>query len=276
MCTTPNIIRPDSPDDPRLRHYQAVRDRDLLGTRSRAGLFIGETPLILRAMLNQPGLTHSVLLADNRLDEFMPILPADVPVYVVPLAWMERITGFPIHRGVLAIGHRPDLAARTLNDILPRSHGPLTILICVGQNNIDNIGQLFRNAACFGVDAVLLDPTCHDPLYRKSIRVSIGHVLTMPWARSTDWPGDLDRLRDEWNVTLIAAATGANSQPLDEIEPPQRVAVIVGPEYEGLPDAILEKCHHRARIPMAAGCDSLNVAVAGAVCLHRFSRGIRR
>lgn len=279
---SPNFVQPESPDEPALADYRAVRDRDLLGPEGRGGLFIGETPLVVRAMLARPGMTKSVLIADERRTALEDDLAGfDGPVYLVPLAWMERITGYPLHRGILAIGHRPDPDGVTLERVLARTgksaSDPLTLLICVGINNIDNIGLLFRNAAAFAVDAVLLDPSCHDPLYRKSLRVSIGHVLSMPWARSSpaDWPGDLDRLRKEWGITLIGAATGDRAQSIDSIDRPARVGVVVGPEYEGLPADVLERCDALARIPMAANVDSLNVGVASAVALHRFSRGER-
>ena len=122
---------------------------------------------------------------------------------------------------------------------------------------------------------MLLSPGCHDPLYRKSVRVSIGHVLRVPWTRSRDWPGDLDRLRCEWGLRLIGAATGEAARSIDEIERPARVGVVVGQEHDGLCPETVDRCDDLARIPMAAGVDSLNVAVAAAVCLHRFSRGTR-
>jgi tRNA G18 (ribose-2'-O)-methylase SpoU len=159
--------------------------------------------------------------------------------------------------------------------VLPAGDGPLTVLLCDGIGNVDNIGMLFRNAAALAVDAVVLSPTCHDPLYRKAVRVSIGHVLRVPWARSRAWADDLDRLGRDWGLTLIGAATAARARPLDEIERPLRVGVVVGQEHDGLSPEALQRCGELARIPMAEGVDSLNVAVAAALCLHRFSRGRR-
>ena len=141
-------------------------------------------------------------------------------------------------------------------------------------SKIDNVGLLFRNAAAFAVDGVLLSPLCHDPLYRKSLRVSIGHVLTVPFARSRSWLDDLRKLRDD-GVTLIAATTGRQAELADDIPPADRVAIVVGPEFEGLPESTLAVCDHVARIPMAPGVDSLNVAVAAAVLLNRFTTGRR-
>ncbi len=272
------LVTITDPDDPRLDDYRDIRDRDLLGPDGRPGLFIGEQALTVEKMLAIPGLTKSVLLAPNWVDRIAPLAPEDVPVYVAHADALKQVAGFPIHRGVLAVGHRPDPATRTVDavlDLLPAARtGPLTLLLCENITNIDNIGLLFRNAAAFAVDAVILSPKCHDPLYRKSIRVSIGHVLTTPWAISDDWEQDLARLQDR-GVTLIAAAIGPDARGLDEIARPERVGLIVGQEYEGIAPATLEQADHIVRIPMAAGVDSLNVGVAAAVCLHRFSRGPR-
>jgi tRNA G18 (ribose-2'-O)-methylase SpoU len=262
----------EDPDDPRLEDYRDIRDRDLLGPDGRGGLFVGEQALTVRKMLALPGVTRSVLIAPNWADKIAPLAPRDVPVYVAPQATLEAVAGFRIHRGVLAVGYRPPAAKLTLDAAIPRVPGPATILVCERISNIDNIGLLFRNAAAFGIDGVVLSPGCHDPLYRKSLRVSIGHALTMPWARSDDWPADLDRLREEWNLAIVGAAIAPRAVPIDALPRPERVAVVVGPEYEGLPAATLARCDHVACIPMAAGVDSLNVGVASAIFLHRFTR----
>jgi len=263
-------------DDPRLDDYRAVRDRHLRGEAGDAGLFIGEQALVVEKMLAVDGLTKSVLAAEGHVQRIASLVPEDVPLYVLPPDEMSRVVGFPIHRGLLAVGHRPLPESHALDAAVPRRPGPLCVLACEGITNTDNIGLLFRNAAAFGVDAVVLDPQCHDPLYRRALRVSIGHAVTMPWARSTAWPADLERLRDEWGLTLVAASPGPGSIPLDDLPPPERVALVVGTEQAGLSQAALALCDLRVRIPMAEGVDSLNVAVAAAVCLHRLSRGHRR
>jgi tRNA G18 (ribose-2'-O)-methylase SpoU len=265
----------DDPDDPRLEAYRDVRDRDLRGPEGRPGLFVVEAVLPVEQMLALPGIACSVLIGPGWVDRIAPQAPPGVPVYVAPPEVIRAITGFPFHRGALGVGLRRGLDDRPLDAVVPAGDGPLTILLCDGISNIDNIGLLFRNAAAFAVDIVVLSPACHDPLYRKSVRVSIGHVLRVPWARSVDWPGDLDRLRQRWGVSLIGAATGPAARPLDEIERPARVGLVVGQEYHGLATETVDRCDCLARIPMAAGVDSVNVAAAAAVCLHRFSRGTR-
>ncbi|MCA9292044.1 MAG: RNA methyltransferase [Phycisphaerales bacterium] len=276
MNPTPNVITIDDPADPRLDVYRDVRDRDLRGPSGRPGRFIGEQALTVEKMLSIPGLTESVLIAPNWIDRLAPLAPPDVPVYVVTPDTMATIAGFPIHRGVLAVGRRPAPESRTIDAAVPTRSGPLTVLLCEDITNIDNIGLLFRNAAAFAADAVVLSPRCHDPLYRKSIRVSIGHVLTMPWAQSVTWVDDLDRLRREWGITLIAAALTDDARAIGAVDPPDRVGIVVGAEYSGLSADTLARCDVVAKIPMAPGIDSLNVGVASAVFLERFSRGTRR
>lgn len=271
-----NPIPIDDEADPRIEDYRHVRDRDLLGRDGRPGLFIGEQRLIVERMLARPGRTKSVLVLTSRLAAIGPLVPPDVPLYVAPEHVMRAVVGFDIHRGVLAVGHRAPDSAHSLLSALPApSDGPLTVLVCEDVTHHDNLGMLFRAAAAFGVDAVVLSPNCHDPLYRRCLRMSIGHALDVPWARSSDWPADLAALRTHWRCTRIAAATGPGSVPLDEADRPARLALLVGTELTGLSATALAASDVRVRIPMRAGVDSLNVAVAAAVCLHRLSRGDR-
>ena len=267
------VIEIDTIDDPRLDDYREIRDRNLRRRGPAEGLFVGEQLLVVRRMLRRPGVTRSVLIAQGWLDRVGPLAPPEVPVYVTDTASMKKIAGFDIHRGVLAMGYRSAVERPELADDLP-GRDPVTLLLCEGITNIDNIGLLFRNAAAFGVDGVLLSPTCHDPLYRKSLRVSIGHALDVPFARSRDWAGDLARMSAR-GITLIAAATGEGAVDLDLVPPPARVGLVVGQEFDGVSPATLAACDRVARIPMAPGVDSLNVGVAAAVCLHRFSTGRR-
>jgi tRNA G18 (ribose-2'-O)-methylase SpoU len=265
----------DDPGDLRLEEYRDIRERDLAGPAGRPGLFIAESPLVVERMLAVPRMARSVLIAPGWIERIAPLAPAEVPVYVVSEAVMRALSGFPFHRGALGVGHRPPEHLRTIDRVVPRRGGTLTLLVCEDINNIDNIGLLFRNAAAFGVDAVVLSPRCHDPLYRKAIRVSAGTALTVAWARAAEWPADLARLKSEWDLTLIGASTGPEAAPLDELPRPPRVAILVGAEYHGLSAPARARCDHLARIPMAPGVDSLNVGVAAAVCLHRLSRGAR-
>ena len=146
------------------------------------------------------------------------------------------------------------------------------MMLAEGLTNVDNMGALFRNAAAFGVDGIVLDPTCCDPLYRKAIRVSMGHVLSIPYAVSQDWVGDLKRLKNEWGMLLIAAEATPDARPLWEVPRSSRTAIIFGSEGHGLSSATLALCDAVCEIPMSGNVPSVNVAVASAVFLYELNR----
>lgn len=263
------IIHLASADDPRIAAYRAVRDRDLI----RADRFIVEGAIALERLLTASRFpVDSLLLAGNRIDPLAPLLaklPAEIPVYVTPQPIMDAVTGFPIHRGILALARRtePQTPAQLL---ATRPSGPLTLLALIGLSNHDNVGSCFRNAAALGADAVLLDDTSCDPLYRKSIRVSSGAALSLPFAHAGSDTAILDALISA-GVTPWALSPTAGT-PLLACDPPDRLALVLGAEGPGLPDSLMAKCQ-RVSIPMAGGMDSLNVATAGAIALsHVFSR----
>ena len=154
------------------------------------------------------------------------------------------------------------------------ARAPRTVLVCEDITNIDNIGQLFRIAAAFAADAVLLSPTCHDPLYRKSLRVSTGNALKVPAVRAAEWPADLARFCARFDLALVSTAI-QSSVPLRSIAQPERVAIVVGHESKGVSAEVRAMSRHVVRIPMASGVDSLNVAVSAAIALDQLSRGER-
>lgn len=259
----PTVITIEDPGDARLEPYRAVRERDLA---RREGLYVAEGRVVLeKAVQADPAALVSALIAAHRVESLAGILsrlPPGTPVYAAGQAVMDRVVGFPMHRGVLALARRPALDAHELIARLPAN---AVVVGLVGIANHDNMGGLFRNAAAFGADAVLLDDSCCDPLYRKAIRVSVGAALTTPFARA----GGADRL-----VTLLEAAGFAVAalSPRGDIELPaldlgRRAAVLFGAEGPGLPDEILRRMRS-VRIAMAEGFDSLNVATAAGVVLH--------
>jgi tRNA G18 (ribose-2'-O)-methylase SpoU len=192
--------------------------------------------------------------------------PVGLPVYVAPQAVMDAIAGFPIHRGILAIGRRPPLVG--LSEFLAGLPGDALIVAGVGLTNHDNVGALFRNAAAFGANAVLLDGTSCDPLYRKAIRVSVGASLMVPFARSGTADELLAALAGQDFEVL--ALSPAGSEPVERVSRRPRTALLVGSEGAGLPRSILERTR-TVRIAMAPGFDSLNVATAAAIALHRLA-----
>ncbi|MHB1929268.1 MAG: TrmH family RNA methyltransferase, partial [Acidimicrobiales bacterium] len=175
---------------------------------------------------------------------------------------LRRTIGFDLHRGVVALGRR--LPPREVGDLLDAA-GPL--VVAEGLNDHENLGALFRNAAALGAGGVVLDPRGADPLYRRSVRVSLGHVLGVPWARCADWPADLDRLRAAgWRV--VALTPSPRAQPLRGVTGGARTALLVGAEGPGLTVGALAGADEAVRIPMAGGVDSLNVATAAAIALY--------
>lgn len=246
----------------------AMRERDLVG---REGLFIAEGEVVLRVLVFRSKLTvRSVLVEKRRVAAVRDVverLSSDVPVYVVPQTLMDDVVGFSIHRGVLALGERgPSLSPTTLV-----TNASLLVGL-VGLTNHDNVGGIFRNAAAFGVDGILLDASSCDPLYRKAIRVSVGAALVVPFARSTSAEQMLDELISAGIEPI--ALTPRGEETIESL-PPRRRALILGTEGPGLPDAVLARTR-RVRIDMAPGLDSLNVAVASGIALHEAKRASRR
>jgi tRNA G18 (ribose-2'-O)-methylase SpoU len=259
------IVRIDDPDDPRIGLYRNVPDADLLIEK---GLFVAEGRLVVRRLIEGERFpVRSVMVTDAALVPLRELLAAhdELTVYLVAQGVMNGITGFNLHRGCLAIGERP--RPREWRGVMKDARRAIALERVA---NADNVGSVFRSAAAFGVDAVLLERTCTDPLYRKAIRTSMGAALTMPFAVAEPWPEALRELADD-NWIVLAMTTSAGAPPLREITPAiadRPVVVVVGHEGEGLSDAALAACTHRARIPMTSAVDSLNVAIAAAIAVY--------
>jgi tRNA G18 (ribose-2'-O)-methylase SpoU len=270
------LIEITDPGDVRIAEFTAIRERDLTG---RHGQFIAEGTVVLSMLAKahaggRPVRAEKLLLLKNRVAGLSGLLtqfPADVPVYVAEPAVLDAIAGFHLHRGVLALGNRaepPGLAG--LIGALPDQS---LVLVGCGISNHDNIGALFRNAAGFTADAVLLDETCCDPLYRKALRVSVGSVLAVPYARQGGADAVLGALADAGFE--IWALSPSGTVEIGAIAPGRRVALVMGTEGEGLPPAILDR-FHSARIAQAPGLDSLNVGTASGIALYAIARAMGR
>jgi tRNA G18 (ribose-2'-O)-methylase SpoU len=257
------------PDDERIALYRSVRERDVVGRGER---FVAEGEVVLRLLLGggSPHRVESLLVAERRLaalGDLLAAVPDGVPVYVAAQPVMDAVVGFHIHRGVLAIGRRaPALSARELLAGLPQR---ALVAALVGVSNHDNVGGVFRNAAAFGADAVLLDASSCDPLYRKAIRVSVGASLVTPFARGLTGGELLDALDAEGFA--VAAFSPSGAATLDRLERRPRMAALFGAEGPGLPPELMARTLG-VRIPMAAGFDSLNVATASGVALYELAR----
>lgn len=256
------IIHVSSADDPRVALYRAVRERDLA---KRDGLFVVEGQIALAHLKGSRFETQSIFLAENRvapLTDLLATFDPAIPVYMAPQAVMDSITGFHIHRGVLAMAKRSeDASIEALLQALPQTS---TVLALIGLANHDNVGGCFRNAAALGADAVVLDSASCDPLYRKSIRVSSGTVLQLPFAHAGGGADILSALQRAGHETWALSPTAG--EPLHDLQPPKRLAIVLGAEGPGLPADLMSRAR-RVSIPMAAGIDSLNVATAGAIAL---------
>lgn len=260
------MIRIADPDDPRIAVYRNVRDRDLQG---REGGFMAEGEVVLRALLSRGSRFRaaSVLLSETRAQALASWIaeasPPHLPVFVAEDRVLDEIAGFPIHRGVLAAGIRPP--AEDPDEIFPPAERAAIALGLVGIANHDNVGGIFRNAAAFGVSAVLLDAGSCDPLYRKAIRVSVGASLLVPFARSGTPVDTVARFRRADFEVFALSPSGR--EDIGSFTWPARTALLVGAEGPGLPDEVLAGVR-TVSIRMAAGFDSLNVATASGVALH--------
>jgi tRNA G18 (ribose-2'-O)-methylase SpoU len=251
--------------DSRLDDYRNVPEAELI---RRRGLFVGEGRLVTRRLLAGGHRVVSLLLNEasfKSLEGDLGNVFEDVPVYVCSTAELSGIVGFNHHRGCLALAERPP--DREPADISAR--GSL-LLVLEGVTDADNVGSAFRNAAAFGASGVLLSACC-DPLYRKALRTSMGSVLQMPYARSRNWPHDLERLKAE-GFTVVALTPAADAIDIAELarrEPKlAKIAVLVGSEASGLATETLVLADERVRIPIAPNVDSLNLATASGIALH--------
>jgi tRNA G18 (ribose-2'-O)-methylase SpoU len=265
------IERVESLDDPRLADYRLVSDPELL---RHGQIFIAEGRLVVRTLLSQSPLrTRSVLLTENAwrglADVIEPRL-ADTLVFVVPAGTIEALTGFNIHRGCLAVGERPERT--TVGRLLASLPAARRLVVLEQIGNADNMGGIFRNAAAFGADAVVLGPGCCDPLYRKAIRVSMGAALRVPFSHADDLIAGLGALGAAgFTIAGLTPATEAEDlgRYASAVPPGTRLAVLAGSEGTGLTPGALASADAILRIPMAPGNDSLNVATATGIALHR-------
>lgn len=259
-------LRIDDPEDPRLRDYTALTDVALRRVREPAeGLFLAEGEKVVRRALAAGYAPRSLLLDPVRVDQLADVVAgATAPVYVAGQEVLESVTGYRVHRGVLASVHRPVLPG--VDDVLA---GSRRVLVCEDVVDHTNVGAAFRSAAALGVDAVLVTPRCADPLYRRSVRVSMGAVLQVPWTRLGAWPRDIALLRAT-GFTTAALDLGPDSVPLDDLAARRdaRLALVLGTEGDGLRPSTVAAADLSVRIPMAPGVDSLNVAAAAAVALY--------
>jgi len=268
------VIRIEDAHDPRLVDYTGLTD---VARRSKhepsMGIYMAESEMVIRIAVEAGHRVKSLLMAERWIEPLIDLLPAigaddsgRTPLYVADYETLEQITGFNVHRGALAAIYRPTLL--TLEELLDSLDGFAAprIAILDGLVNHTNVGAIFRSAAALGADAVLISPTCADPLYRRSIRVSMGSVFQVPWTRFDSWADLGESLRSRGYV-VAALALSDDSVDIEEFaaSAPARLALILGTEGTGISSDAQAICDAIVRIPMRADVDSLNVAAASAV-----------
>ncbi|WP_223624944.1 RNA methyltransferase [Microbacterium sp. EST19A] len=256
--------------DPRLDDYRGLTDTALRTVSDpTGGLYIAESTKVIARAVAAGHRPRSVLLQQKRVEEIRGILgDLDVPVYVVPDEVAEAVTGFAVHRGTIASMHRPELP--TVREVL---EGARVVLILENIGDHTNVGAAFRAAAGLGADAVLVSPGGADPLYRRSVRVSMGTVFQVPWTRITDWDAAVADLHTaDFDIAALALRDDAVTLDAYVADRPERVALVMGSEGDGLSRTALEGADHVVTIPMSGGVDSLNVASAAAVALWALQR----
>ncbi len=261
-----HVVRIDDFSDPRLSDFANLTDVALRRLSEPAGgLYIAESSKVIARALAAGHRPRAVLVLDQWLAELEPLLADhDVPVFVGASDLLESLTGFNLHRGALAAMHRPILPA--VSDILRDARRVVVLEDIVDHTNV---GAIFRSVAGLGADAVLVTPRCADPLYRRSVRVSMGSVLQVPWTRLPEWPLGAAELRASgFHIAALALSPTAVNLDKFAATAPDRVALVLGTEGDGLSRAALDNADTIVTIPMMHGVDSLNVASATAVALY--------
>jgi tRNA G18 (ribose-2'-O)-methylase SpoU len=265
-----SVVPVDDPADPRLRDYRDLTDVELRRRSEPAdGLFMAEGEKVIRRALSAGYRLRSLLLEDKWLASLRDVVEGfDGPVYAGARPVLAEVTGYDVHRGALAAMDRRPLPS--VGEVLA---GARRVVVLENLTDHTNVGAIFRSAAGLGMDAVLVTPRCADPLYRRSVKVSMGAVFSVPWTRLLSWPADIALLRGA-GLAVLGLTPEASAVPIDELtaEVRARAALVLGAEGPGLQPSTLAEVATRVRIPMSAGVDSLNVGAAAAVAFYALTR----
>jgi tRNA G18 (ribose-2'-O)-methylase SpoU len=264
------VIEISDLSDPRLADYSHLTDVALKKAQgTEHGLYIAESALVLERALRAGHRARSVLALGASVDEAVALVGPEVTVFSGPGELLEQLTGYLLHRGLIASMHRPALP--TPESLLERAR---RVVILENVADPTNVGAIFRSVAAIGADAVLVTPRCSDPFYRRAIRVSMGTVLQVPWTRTGDWPSTRAALTAAgFHVVALALEPGAVSLRDFAATAPDRVALVLGAEGDGLTREALDAADTIVHIPMAHGIDSLNVAATAAVAMFALAAG---
>ena len=252
-----NVVEVGDATDPRLADYRSLRHRPHLD-----GYFVVEGLFAVERLLASRHRVRSLFVARERLDR---LPPTDATVFVGPLDLLRSVVGFDFHRGVIGAADRPEPLA--LGAVA--APGAARLAVVEDVSDFENLGLLFRSAAALRVDGVVLSPSCADPLSRRCVRVSMGHVLHVPFARADAWPAGVEDLAD-LGYEVVAMNPAPDAEPLRDaaLDAVPRLALMVGTEGPGLSAGAVSRAHRRVRVEMAPGVDSLNVAVAASIAFH--------
>ncbi len=259
--TESSVVVVTDPNDPRLQPFRALKD---VGCRAN-GLFIAESELVIERIIESGWALHLLLLTPERLPRIQAVIPDHVSTYIADQALVDNVIGFPLHRGAVGLVKRPNPV--NLDALLAASKN---LLVLEGVIDPANVGAIFRHADAFGVDGVILSRSAGDPLFRKSVRSSMGSVLRVPFCQVPDSCDLMAELRNAGFLT-VASTPNPEAESVRTFSPDanSRVALFVGSETNGLDHATLARCHVRIRIPMARDVDSLNAATASAIVLYQ-------
>jgi tRNA G18 (ribose-2'-O)-methylase SpoU len=253
----------DDLDDPRIAPYRHLKANN---TTRRTGLFVVEGEKLVDRLIESRYPVASVLAGERHVDRIATKVPSDIPLFVLPHALLSLLVGFNFHQGVLACGRR--CPAFSVAEVAEKAGDRLSVVVCPTLNNPENLGAIVRIADVFGVDAVLVGGRCPDPLSRRVLRVSMGTSLRLPVIASEAIEVEIDELQTRWNVELIATVVGRDAERLSALPRLPRVALFLGSESDGLEPEWIERCGRKVTIPMRAGAESLNVAVAAGIILY--------
>lgn len=252
--------------DPRVAPYAHLNQTNLTrGSR----LFVAEGEKVVQRLIASDFVTDSILAEEEWAERLEPLVLAETPIYVAPRELLTELVGFGFHRGVLACGRRQPL--RELPEIIPPEQQRALVLVCPAIQDPTNLGSILRSAAAMGVSAVLLGGECADPFSRRVLRVSMGSAFFLPVRESPDLSGDVVALQNEHGFEVLATVLDPAVTPLTEVHRPTRLALVLGSEGHGLDDRWRQLCPQQITLPMQAGIDSLNVAIAAAVFLYHFA-----
>ena len=263
----------DDPTDPRIEVFIGLRDADLrrrreAGGGDRAGIFIAEGDVVVERALRAGYVLRSLLVDATRTNPLPDSVP-DVAVYAAGPALVRKITGMAMHRGCLASFDRRPVpsAAEVLT-------GVTRVVVLENINNPTTLGVIARSAVGLGAEALILDPSCCDPLYRRASRVAMGEVFGLPYAYTARFPDGLDVVTDA-GFSLLALTPDPTAEPIDDLvfAPDEKVALVLGAEGPGLTTETMDRVGRRVRIPIHGGVDSLNVAAAAAIACYVLGRG---